>query len=133
MGPRKSSVIFVLITENGWRSISCLKTESKKVSDLIFTNDSNKATQQFQNTAIERYFSSYSFVDNSGFNNNLNGGSGVKISSFDNNEFITETIKEIPSSELTPYKNKLEEFFQRYSDSWEIETYYIVTPYIYLL
>ena len=37
----------------------------------------------------------------------LNGGSGIKVSYYDGNKFITNEIKKVPSSEMTPYKNKL--------------------------
>tara|TARA_R110001592_G_scaffold347604_1_gene641220 strand:- start:881 stop:2086 length:1206 start_codon:yes stop_codon:yes gene_type:complete len=98
---------FTFINRKGVLVYTSLKTAAKNKSAIIFSNDSDMATSPFGNATNERYFSSYTFSDNSGFNNNLNGGSGIKVSYYDGNKFITNEIKKVPSSEMTPYKNKL--------------------------
>lgn len=106
-----NDVPFCYIDRNGKMIFTSLKYESKKDSKLILTKDNDKALSKDQDTGVERYFTTYSYSDKSGYTNTFNGGYGIRQSYYDGKELKTKDFTDSPFSEMTPFKNKRDDNF----------------------
>tara|TARA_R110001592_G_scaffold177358_2_gene417653 strand:+ start:10002 stop:11213 length:1212 start_codon:yes stop_codon:yes gene_type:complete len=109
-------VPFCYINRDANLIYTSLKTESKKRSDLIFRKDNDKALSKADDVGLDRYYTSFTYADKSGFINSLQGGYGTRMSYYDGNKLVTEDIKSAPFSELTKFKNKLNVNYDKFTN-----------------
>tara|TARA_R110001592_G_scaffold352667_1_gene650746 strand:+ start:154 stop:1365 length:1212 start_codon:yes stop_codon:yes gene_type:complete len=110
-------VPFCFINRSGTVVYTSLKTESKSPSEFILVKDNLKGNDKIVPGGIERFYTSHSYSDKSGLINTLCGGYGTKLSHYDGNKIVTEDITTMAFSELTTYRNKLKDNYDKFTNS----------------
>lgn len=98
---------FCYIDRHGTLNYSSIQTSNKKSSDLILSYSPTEVSKgNKENNTSQRYFTSYTYTDLSGYFNTYGGGNGIKYSYYNESDFVTKDSKEYKSSGLTKFINK---------------------------
>ena len=98
---------FCYIDRHGTLNYSSIQTANKKSSELILSYSPSEVSKgNRENDTIQRYFTSYTYTDLSGYFNNFGGGNGIKYSYYNESDFVTKDSKDYKASGLTKYVNK---------------------------
>jgi len=104
---------FCYIDRHSVLNYTSLQTAVKKDTNLILTYSPTEMSKgNIDNNSTQRYFTSYTYTDLSGYFNTYGGGNGIKYSYYNESDFVTKNSAEYKSSGLTKYINKVNDSVQ---------------------